>query len=98
MTTHHGAATSGSPQIVHATHPRVAIMNGGADKGGSVPAWTTIETWLGLRDLWQLHYSNAGGRDQNVADKFIANPSASDDKGSSAAYGTRTADPGLAGP
>jgi beta-lactamase superfamily II metal-dependent hydrolase len=81
MTTHHGTATSGSPQIVHAMHPRVAIMNNGADKGGSVPAWTTIETSPGLQDLWQLHYSNAGGRDHNVADKFIANPSATDDKG-----------------
>lgn len=81
MTTHHGTATSGSPQIVHAMHPRVAIMNNGADKGGSVLAWTTIETSPGLLDLWQLHYSNVGGRDHNVADKFIANPSASDDKG-----------------
>jgi beta-lactamase superfamily II metal-dependent hydrolase len=81
MTTHHGTATSGSPQIVHAMHPLVAIMNNGADKGGSVKAWTTIETSPGLQDLWQLHYSNAGGRDHNVADNFIANPSAADDKG-----------------
>jgi competence protein ComEC len=35
MTTHHGTATSGSPQMVHALHPKVAIMNNGADKGGS---------------------------------------------------------------
>ena len=39
MTTHHGTATSGSPTIVHALHPRVAIMNNGAIKGGSVKAW-----------------------------------------------------------
>jgi len=56
-------------------------MNNGADKGGSVKAWTTIENSPGLEDLWQLHYSNEGGKDHNVAEKFIANPSAEDDKG-----------------
>jgi beta-lactamase superfamily II metal-dependent hydrolase len=81
MTTHHGTATSGAPQIVHALHPRVAIMNNGADKGGSVKAWTTIEKSSGLEDLWQLHYSKEGGTVHNVAEKFIANPSAEGDQG-----------------
>ncbi|HKE28484.1 MAG TPA: MBL fold metallo-hydrolase [Bryobacteraceae bacterium] len=81
MTTHHGTATSGSPQMVHALHPKVAIMNNGADKGGSIKAWTTIENSPGLEDLWQLHYSNEGGKDHNVAEKFIANPSAEKDGG-----------------
>ena len=81
MTTHHGTATSGSPQMVHALHPKVAIMNNGADKGGSVKAWTTIENSPGLEDLWQLHYSNEGGKEHNVAEKFIANPSAENDGG-----------------
>lgn len=81
MTTHHGTSTSGSPQMVHALHPRVAIMNNGADKGGSVKAWTTIENSPGLQDLWQLHFSNEGGKDHNVDEKFIANPSAENDRG-----------------
>ena len=81
MTTHHGTATSGSLQIVHALHPRVAIMNNGADKGGSVKAWTTIESSPGLEDLWQLHFSNAGGKGHNVAEPFIANPSTQNDRG-----------------
>jgi len=81
MTTHHGTATSSSPQMVHALHPKVAIMNNGEDKGGSIKAWTTIENSPGLEDLWQLHYSKEGGKDHNVADKFIANPSAENDKG-----------------
>jgi beta-lactamase superfamily II metal-dependent hydrolase len=81
MTTHHGTATSGSPQIVHALHPRVAIMNNGADKGGSIKAWTTIEESPGLEDLWQLHFSNEGGKDHNVPAQFIANPSAENDGG-----------------
>jgi beta-lactamase superfamily II metal-dependent hydrolase len=81
MTTHHGTATSGSPQMVHALHPRVAIMNNGADKGGSIKAWTTIEGSPGIQDLWQLHYSNDGGQEHNVAKQFIANPSAENDGG-----------------
>jgi beta-lactamase superfamily II metal-dependent hydrolase len=81
MTTHHGTATSGSPQIVHALHPKVAIMNNGADKGGSVKAWTTIESSPGIEDLWQLHHSNEGGTAHNVADRLIANPSAENDLG-----------------
>lgn len=81
MTTHHGTATSGSPQIVHALHPRVAIMNNGADKGGSIKAWTAIKTSPGLEDLWQLHTSNEGGQDHNVPETFIANPSEAGDKG-----------------
>jgi competence protein ComEC len=81
MTTHHGTATSGSPQIVHALHPRVAIMNNGADKGGSIKAWTAIENSPGLQDLWQLHFSNEGGKDHNVAESFIANPSEEKDQG-----------------
>jgi beta-lactamase superfamily II metal-dependent hydrolase len=81
MTTHHGTATSGSPQMVRALHPKIAIMNNGEDKGGSVKAWTTIQNSPGLEDLWQLHYSKEGARDHNVAETYIANPSASDDKG-----------------
>lgn len=81
MTTHHGTATSGPPAIVHALHPRVAIMNNGADKGGSVKAWTTIEKSPGLEDLWQLHFSNEGGKDHNVAESLIANLSVENDGG-----------------
>ena len=77
MTTHHGTKTSGSPQIVQALHPKVAIMNNGADKGGSVPAWTTIHESPGLEDIWQLHFSTAGGRDHNAPEQFIANPTTS---------------------
>jgi beta-lactamase superfamily II metal-dependent hydrolase len=81
MTTHHGTVTSGSPQMVHALHPKVAIMNNGEDKGGSIKAWTAIESSPGLEDLWQLHFSAEGGKGHNVAETFIANPSAEGDKG-----------------
>ena len=74
LTSHHGTKTSGSPQLVHALHPRVAVMNNGAKKGGSVEAWQTVHDSPGLAAFWQLHYSNAGGPDHNVATDFIANP------------------------
>jgi competence protein ComEC len=86
MTTHHGTATSGSPQIVHALHPKVAIMNNGAVKGGSAKALTTLHSSPGLEDLWQLHYSVEGGKagagkDLNTREAFIANPSTDNDRG-----------------
>jgi hypothetical protein len=81
MTTHHGTATSGSPQIVHALHPRVAIMNNGADKGGSIKALDTLHSSPGLQDLWQLHFSNEGGKEHNTSEPFIANPSVENDAG-----------------
>ena len=36
LTTHHGKKTSGSPQMVWALAPKVAVMNNGPDTGGSV--------------------------------------------------------------
>ncbi|MEO7142008.1 MAG: MBL fold metallo-hydrolase [Bryobacteraceae bacterium] len=73
LTTHHGLNQSNNPAIVDALHPRVAIMNNGAKKGGSVEAWTTVKNSPGLEDLWQLHFAVEGGKDHNVPDSFIAN-------------------------
>jgi competence protein ComEC len=73
MTTHHGKKTSSSPQMVFALHPRVAIMNNGPESGGSAKAMKTMRESAGLLDLWQLHYSNDGGR-LNSDEKLIGNP------------------------
>lgn len=73
LTTHHGLDQSGCPQIVHGMRPRVAIMNNGARKGGSPSAWRIVASSPGLEDLWQLHYSLAGGKEANVAEERIAN-------------------------
>ena len=73
LTTHHGLDISGSPTIVHALRPRVAIMNNGAKKGGTRPAWQTVRDSPGLLDLWQLHFAVDAGADHNVAEPFIAN-------------------------
>lgn len=73
LTTHHGMDMSGPATIVHALKPRVAIMNNGATKGGSIPAWQVVHDSPGLLDLWQLHTAVAGGKEHNVDEKFIAN-------------------------
>ena len=73
LTSHHGLNQSGSPAEVQALHPRVAIMNNGARKGGSAEAWQTVRDSPGLEDLWQLHYAMDGGKDHNVPDPFVAN-------------------------
>jgi competence protein ComEC len=73
MTTHHGTNTSGAPQMVWALYPRVAIMNNGVTKGGSVEAWQTIHDSPGLADLWQLHFSPARGVERNAPEQLIAN-------------------------
>jgi len=73
LTTHHGLDLSNAPQMVHGLKPRVAIMNNGARKGGSPAAWKVVSASPGLEDLWQLHYSLAGGQDANVAPDRIAN-------------------------
>ena len=73
LVSHHGLNQSNSPALVQAVHPRVAIMNNGAKKGGSPDAWQIVKDSPGLEDLWQLHYAEAGGKEHNVADSFIAN-------------------------
>ena len=62
LTNHHGLDQSGAPAFVHAIQPRVAIMNNGTRKGGAVQTFQTLETSPGLEDIWQLHWSYAGGR------------------------------------
>lgn len=73
LVSHHGLNQSNSPALVDAVHPRVAIMNNGARKGGSPDAWQIVKDSPGLEDLWQLHYALEGGKEHNVADPFIAN-------------------------
>lgn len=70
LTTHHGAEQT---KALYAMAPRVAIMNNGAKKGGTPEGWKQIKASPGLEDLWQLHFSVAGGKENNTADTFIAN-------------------------
>ena len=73
LTNHHGLDQSGAPAFVHAIQPRVAVMNNGTRKGGAIQTFQTLETSPGFDDLWQLHWSYAGGVEHNVPGVMIAN-------------------------
>ena len=73
LVTHHGTDSSGPPALVHAIRPRVAVMNNGAKKGGTAPAWQIVHDSPGLLDFWQLHRAVDAGADHNVPESFIAN-------------------------
>ncbi len=81
LVSHHGTASSDSKALVHAIHPRVAVINNGAHKGGSASVWQTVHDSPGIEDVWQLHYAVGAGADHNVAEKFIANPDEKNDAG-----------------
>jgi beta-lactamase superfamily II metal-dependent hydrolase len=70
---HHGQASSNSPVLVHALHPRVAIMNDGTRKGGEPETMQTVFSSPGLEDLWQMHFSLLSGQEYTVPGMFIAN-------------------------
>jgi len=72
LTSHHGLAKSGSPALVHALQPRVAVMNNGTRKGGEPDTFHVLHESPGLEDLWQLHWSYNIGLD-NASSTFIAN-------------------------
>ena len=73
IVSHHGWNQSGSPAMLNAIAPRVAIMDNGAKKGGTPSTWDIIEKSPNLESLWQLHYSEEGGSAHNVPAEFIAN-------------------------
>lgn len=71
LSPHHGTAET--PKAEWAMRPRVTVMNNGARKGGDPRSWQTLRNSPGLEDLWQLHFSIAGGAGNNVPGQFIAN-------------------------
>jgi len=78
IVSHHGWQQSGSPALVRGIEPRVAIMDNGANKGGSPSSWEIIKHSPHLEDLWQLHFSDEGGKDHNTSEQYIANPDGPD--------------------
>jgi len=79
IVSHHGWYQSSSPALVDAIHARVAIMDNGAKKGGSIPTLDTISKAPGLETLWQLHYSDEGGSVHNTTGQYIANLQGTDE-------------------
>jgi competence protein ComEC len=73
IVSHHGTKTSNSPQLLRALSPKVAIMENSAKKGGDPESLKTLKATPGLQEVWQVHYSVAGGKELNAADPYIAN-------------------------
>jgi Mn2+/Fe2+ NRAMP family transporter len=73
IVSHHGQPMSNSQALVHAIHPRVAILNNGTRKGGQPAAMKVIYSSPGLEDLWQLHFSLLSGQEYTQPGLFIAN-------------------------
>jgi beta-lactamase superfamily II metal-dependent hydrolase len=73
LTSQHGIDQSGSAVLVHALHPRVAVMHNSSRKGGAVQTMKVLYTSPGLEDIWQLHWAYAAGLEYNSPGLFIAN-------------------------
>jgi competence protein ComEC len=81
IVSHHGLDRSGSPALVDAIAPRVAIMDNGGHKGGAPATFDTIEGSSRLKDLWQLHSAEASDAQHNVAASRIADLAGEPDAG-----------------
>ncbi len=75
VASHHGFDRSGSPALVDAIAPRLAIMDNGGHKGADAGAWQIVDTSPRLQALWQLHTAEARNA-HNVPSARIANLSA----------------------
>ena len=73
IVSHHGQAISNSAALVHALHPRVAVLNNGTRKGGQPDAMKILQSAPGLEGLWQMHFSQLSGQEYTVPGMFIAN-------------------------
>jgi competence protein ComEC len=73
QTTHHGLARSGSPQLVWALRPRVAVMNDGPGHGGDESTFQTLRKSPDFEDLWQMHFAPKTDKAIQSDEKLIAN-------------------------
>lgn len=74
LVSHHGLDQSNSRSLLEAIHPRAAIMNNGAHKGGSPEAWQTVREAVDAKNLFMLHTAEGSDSAHNSADEVIANP------------------------
>jgi hypothetical protein len=81
IVSHHGMNMSGSAALVHGLHPKVAIMDNGARKGGTAEAWDVVHSAPGIQDIWQSHFAVAGGPQHNSPENVIANMEETPDSG-----------------
>ena len=72
-TSRHGTDWAGSPPLVHGARARVAIMNNGPKKGGTLGTWDIIHATPGFQDLWQEHWSELVDDAHNPPKDMVAN-------------------------
>jgi beta-lactamase superfamily II metal-dependent hydrolase len=70
----HGQYKGIAPELAGAVQASVMIQANGESKGADAKTWPILKATPGLKDIWQLHYSLAGGKTGNPPDDFIANP------------------------
>jgi beta-lactamase superfamily II metal-dependent hydrolase len=73
VASHHGLDRSGSPALVDAVAPRIAVIDNSGRKGAAA---TTVDTIRGsgrLEGLWQLHTAEGNDAAHNTAESQIAN-------------------------
>ncbi len=73
LVSHHGIDASGSTTLVHGLEPRVAVMQNGTRKGGTLQTTTILNSSPNLEDIWQLHWSYNVGVEGNPPGLMIAN-------------------------
>jgi beta-lactamase superfamily II metal-dependent hydrolase len=73
IASHHGLDRSGSPALVDAVAPRIAVIDNSGHKGAAATTIDTIRGSSRLQDLWQLHTAEGNDTAHNVAESYIAN-------------------------
>jgi beta-lactamase superfamily II metal-dependent hydrolase len=73
IASHHGLDRSGSPALVDAVAPRIAVIDNSGRKGAAATTIDTIRGSSRLQDLWQLHTAEGNDAAHNVAESHIAN-------------------------
>jgi beta-lactamase superfamily II metal-dependent hydrolase len=78
IVSHHGSDRSGSPALLEALSPRVAIMDNGANKGGSPETYETFQGLSTVVSLWQLHTAEGNDAQHNATEAHTANLTGTD--------------------
>jgi len=73
VASHHGLDRSGSPALVDAVAPRIAVIDNSGRKGAAATTIDTIKGSSRLEGLWQLHTAEGNDAAHNTDESHIAN-------------------------
>lgn len=71
--THHGLDQSNNPALLKAVSPTVAVINNGAEKGGSAATFRWLKETPSIKDIFQVHRNVATGPGDNTGSELTAN-------------------------